>query len=348
MKPHRHRRFQERLALMEAAFGKATVRDWTLRHSMRRRVFRTLFALLVVASVGVWVVSRHVPGSFVLDHRIRAAIIGVVALAWVSSLVAHRLSRPLERIANFADELSAGNLTARIKLDRRSGRDLSLVAMALNQMADRLTQQLDDQRALLNAVSHELRSPLQRMKILVELLRQGDLSRCDKLEREIVEMDLLVGDLLANARVDFKALRKERIDATQLALQALEAAELPPEKLNVEAVAPTFEADPTLALRAVINLVENAKRHGGGLTELRITAREGRVCYSAMDDGPGFAPDELDRVFLPFQQTSTSTSVGLGLSLVRRIAESHGGRAWAENRPSGGAVVRFELPALGA
>jgi signal transduction histidine kinase len=306
-------------------------------------VFRWLFLSTAAVAVATGVV---VHGMTALSHPrawMIALVLGVLFIA--SSAIAGRLARPLEEVATFADALRLGDLSARLPTPQRGDHDLRIVQGALNQMADRLQQRLEDQRALLAAVSHELRSPLQRMRILVGLLGKGDLAPVEKLEREIGDMDQLVGDLLAGSRLDLASLQRTTVDATELALRALESAEEPPEKLNAEASGVTFSADPTLALRVVLNLVDNARRHGRGLHELRISRQDDRVRFAALDQGPGFAPDEIERLFLPFQQTSTSTSVGLGLSLVRRIAEAHGGRAFAENRPEGGAMVAAEFPA---
>ncbi len=333
----------------ERRFGRERLRHWLFRRSMRRRVARWLVLTALAVAVAT-AAFMHVGGASLTSSRRYAwlAAIAFVVVGAASSWIARRLARPLEEVARFADALASGDLEARLRTGRRVDFDVYSVNAALNKMAERITQQLADQRALLGAVSHELRSPLQRMKVAAELMRSGDLGPLPKLEREIADMDRLVGDLLASARVDFAALRPSVQDAAALALAALEQVEEAPEKLNVEDGGLRFTADPTLAVRALANLVENARRHGGGLVELTVSRVDGdRVRFAALDAGPGFAPDELERLFLPFQQTSTSTQVGLGLSLVRRIAEAHGGRAYAENRPDGGALVAIELPLVG-
>jgi signal transduction histidine kinase len=114
----------------------------------------------------------------------------------------------------------------------------------------------------------------------------------------------------------------------------------------------TFLGDATLVARAVGNLLENAKRHAGGAARLRILERGPRIAFEVDDDGPGFAPGEEEQVFQPFYRgknggEKNGVSVGLGLALVKRIAEAHGGRAYAQNRegPDGkkGARVGIEL-----
>ena len=104
----------------------------------------------------------------------------------------------------------------------------------------------------------------------------------------------------------------------------------------------------TLIQRALTNLLENAKRHGGGVAGLSVNATENEIVFVVEDRGPGFSQDELEKVFASFYRGehragANHGSLGLGLSLVRRIAEAHGGRAWAENREGGGAKVGIRI-----
>jgi signal transduction histidine kinase len=107
-----------------------------------------------------------------------------------------------------------------------------------------------------------------------------------------------------------------------------------------------LEGDPTLLQRALSNLLENARVHAGGVTRLRVDAPDGVVRFAVEDAGPGLSA-EGERTFQPFQRGEASDGLGLGLALVRRIAEAHGGSAFAENRPEGGARVGFTVRAPG-
>jgi signal transduction histidine kinase len=112
---------------------------------------------------------------------------------------------------------------------------------------------------------------------------------------------------------------------------------------------PGIEADATLVLRALANLLENAQRHAGGVRSLRARVTQDFVVFEVQDAGPGFSPGEERRVFQPFRRGEAATSggvvgLGLGLSLVQRIAEAHGGTTFAENRAGGGASVGFTIP----
>jgi len=162
---------------------------------------------------------------------------------------------------------------------------------------------------------------------------------------------VLVSDLLASSRVDFTALTRTKLDAVQVGATALERASIDLGKLEAPAEPAVFEGDATLVARAVSNLLENAKRHAGGVATLRIETRPNAVAFIVEDDGPGFEPGEEGRVFEPFYKRAShgkngEESVGLGLALVKKIAEAHQGSVFASNRPEGGARVGVEFARL--
>lgn len=276
----------------------------------------------------------------------------VIALGmlWAASgRLARRLSRPLMELAKVATELGTGNLKARVQLHPKDRGEVVVVAEAVNEMASRIEKQLSDQRELLAAVSHELRTPLQRVRLITEIARGGALSEktLDQLDQEVIELDALVGDLLATSRLDFGQLSPKALDSKDTAIRALERAGLPVETFDGRAL--SFEADATLMARALANLLENARRHGGGAKVLRVRQEKDNVVFEVDDGGPGFAGGEAERAFDPFFRRPKTTdaeaaSLGLGLALVKRIAEAHKGHAFAGNRPEGGARVGFQLP----
>jgi signal transduction histidine kinase len=276
-----------------------------------------------------------------------------VGVLWLASgWIARRIARPIVHLAGVARDLGDGRLASRARLDRREMGEIGVLTGAINDMAGKIEAQMRDQRELLAAVSHELRTPLGHVRILVDLLAPtADPAHLALLEEEVLEMDRLVGELLAGARLDFSAMSATRLDAAALAATALERAGLPADRLHVETDETHVEADATLLLRALGNLVDNAERHGAGLVRLAIRSRPGRLVIEAEDAGPGFPEGELPRVFEPFQRRRAGggdgRSLGLGLSLVRRIAVAHRGEAHARNRDPGGAVVGIELPRAG-
>src|SRR5262249_33610057 len=154
----------------------------------------------------------------------------------------------------------------------------------------------------------------------------------------------LVGELLASARLDFSALRARPLLAGAVAVRALERAGEPPSKLEDQSANASFSGDATLIARALANLLDNARKHGDGVHLLRVKLRPGRIAFEIEDRGRGFSAEAAARLFQPFSGGDGETSaLGLGLALVRRIAEAHGGTAYAETVEGGGARVGFEV-----
>lgn len=280
-----------------------------------------------------------------------------------AGLIARRLGRPLWQVARVATDIGNGQLGSRVRLHRYHRRDeIGMLAESINDMAARIEKQLKDQRELLAAVSHELRTPLGHARVLLEMMRtraeSGTTDRetmqktVDELEREILEIDDLVGELLASSRLSFDTLSVTKLEALDVAARALERVNLPLELLSSDEESIPFEGDATLLGRALTNLLENAKKHGGGVERLRIEVTADEVSFVVEDRGPGFTDAEREKVFDAFYRGdhragAAHGSLGLGLSLVRRIALAHGGRAWAENRDGGGARVGMRVARKG-
>jgi len=285
---------------------------------------------------------RRVPGlTFVL-----AIAAACLSLWGASGALARKLVRPLSDLIRVTREIGSGNLVSRVRLGRHHMGEVGVLADAVNDMARRIERQLNDQRELLAAVSHEIRSPLSRLRVLTELLRStADSATLDKIEREISEVDDLIGKLLANSRLDFGTLTLQSLEPCLLVARAIERAGVDPSVLRNDAANVHIKGDPTLLDRALCNLLENAQKHGAGVESVQLSLSSGNVQFSVSDRGPGFSTESLGRVFDAFYRGDGSSSLGLGLSLVERIARAHAGRAWAENRPGGGASVHFEIPA---
>jgi signal transduction histidine kinase len=276
------------------------------------------------------------------------ALLAAGVVLWgMSGLVARHIARPLNDVVRVTQEIGAGKLQSRLRLGRQRGGEAGILAEAVNHMAERIEKQIGDQRELLAAVSHEIRSPLARIRVLLELLRERhrDARELDKLEREVLDIDRLVGDLLASSRLEFSALVTSTLSARELAVHALERAGLDPTLLVDESSGATVVADATLIGRALENLLDNARSHGEGVSELSVAATADTVVFQVLDRGPGFSPEMLQGAFVPFRREgrANASSLGLGLALVRRIARAHGGEAWAENRPGGGATTAFRI-----
>lgn len=313
-----------------------------MQHGLRRRLF-VWFGVTIAATAGLI-------GTFLqaTDGRARfgAPIMVGIALWLVSGVIAWRITRPLMQVIRVTRDIRDGKLESRIELGRHAG-ELGILAQSVNDMAARIEKQIADQRELLAAVSHEIRTPLGHMRILLESAREKHVepSMVADLEREVLEIDRLVGQLLAGSRLDFGTVDRRDLDAADLAALALERAGIDAETLDVSAAATSLAGDPTLLAGALANLLDNAERHAGGAVRLGVRSDQAAVVFEVDDRGPGFSAEDLPRAFESFYRGRQRGhgSLGLGLSLVRRIAVAHGGRAWAENLPGGGARVAFSV-----
>ncbi|HEY6476964.1 MAG TPA: HAMP domain-containing sensor histidine kinase [Polyangia bacterium] len=332
---------------------------WELRLHYGAHLHRRLFlwfGATIFLTVVATATAAHFGHAWLAAHRLRALLLfGVpAAVLWMAAgRVARRISQPLYELTRAAQDLGAGNLKARVSAAGFGFDETAVLSSAFNEMASRLERQLAEERELLASVSHELRTPLARIRLLVEIARQArsgtDPRTLDEIEHEAIEIDALVGELLASARIEFQALVEKPLEAVEVARRALERAGEDAAKLVAPASPVPFAADPTLVGRALANLIDNARKHGDGLDRLSVRSDGSLVAFEIADRGRGFAPGDETRVFERFYQgadpdAGSRGSLGLGLALVKRIAVAHGGRVHAANQPGGGARVALELP----
>lgn len=318
---------------------------------LARGIHRTMFGFLIAAAVLGAVagsIGHAALGAGSGPHAVICVALTVLLAAWpLGWMATWRIVKPLRDVAKVANDLQKGQLDRRRELPDAPGA-VGEVADALREMAERLSRQLREQRALMAAVSHELRSPLGRARVLVEMAQEGSAPATlyADLEAEIVGMDELVGDLLAAARIELEAVAPRALDVRDLARRACEIARVDAELVE-EGSPGALRADATLLARALAALVDNARRYGGQRVLFRIVDRGDTVRFEVDDDGPGFAAGDEERAFEPFWRGSgtdgRTRGVGLGLALVRQIAEAHRGTAGATNHDGGGRVW-MELP----
>jgi two-component system, OmpR family, sensor kinase len=316
---------------------------------LRKRIFVS-FAFAIVLGVCL--------GGFLHHHGVKPvfAVAATILVLWgMAGAIAWRLTQPLNELARVAKQLGEGKLDARMHSHPRA-RELTAIATAVNEMAERIEKQLRDQRELLAAVSHEIRTPLGHMRVLLDTARERDVPEpmIAELEREVLEVDALVDQLLASSRLDFGTLERRELDVAVEAARALERLGVDAAVLDVESDDCRVSADPTLLRSALANLVRNAVEHGGGVSRVAVRRTLEAVEVDVEDTGPGFTDADLPQVFQPFFRgrgtgggdKPARGSLGLGLSLVDRIAQGHGGSARAGNRDGGGARVTLRLPAI--
>ncbi|CAN5771317.1 hypothetical protein BH11MYX2_BH11MYX2_13040 [soil metagenome] len=308
---------------------------WWLMSRMRRRIFMWLAVAVVVGfSVG-----------YRLDAKPHWWWIPITlgVLGMVSGGIAWKLTHPMILAIKAARDIGDGKLDSRIDVTRYGG-EVRILGNALNEMAEKIQKQLSDQRQLLAAVSHELRTPLGHMRVLIETARDAnDQKALGELEKEVLVLDDLVGRLLAQSRLEFGSLDRKTLDLGELTADVVMAASLPLEIVEADGDV-RASIDPTLMRRAIANLVENARVHGGGAVAVRVSRRGAQIAIEIDDAGPGVAADRRNDAFRAFVPSSGG-GLGLGLALVSRIAVAHGGGAWIADRPGGGARVGFTVNA---
>lgn len=261
-----------------------------------------------------------------------------------------RLTRRLEALQRGVEHWATGNVSTRLRIEGHD--EVAAVAASFNHAADRIESLLRAQKALVANASHELRSPLARIRIAVELLPNATSQPLrDEFARNVAELDQLAGEILLASRLDARdqaAPAFETLDFTSLVREECAAADA-----RLQAQQSTLRGDPTLLRRLLRNLLENAARHGGGaVVEVCLTAGPGEVELVVLDHGPGIPVAERERVFEPFYRlhgaSEAAGSVGLGLSLVRQIAAAHGGTAECVSSRTSGGCFRIRLPAPGS
>lgn len=272
----------------------------------------------------------------------------ISAAAWP---VVRALTRRLESLKRGVETFGAGQLSHRVEV---SGRDeVAAVAASFNDAAARIEALVRSHQSLLANASHELRSPLARMKMAVSLLEDAPAEQRSTLKREIdtnvAELDALVEEVLLASRLD----AVQGLDLCDLVdLRGLAAEEAARMNLSVDvaqdAVPITTRGDERLLRRALRNLLENAGRYGGPEVSIQIERLDGRARVQVCDRGPGVPAEYRDRIFEPFYRlpghAEKAGGVGLGLSLVRQIAQRHAGTVRCEARQGGGSCFVLSLP----
>jgi signal transduction histidine kinase len=288
-----------------------------------------------------------------LPHGVALVLAFGLGLWWSSGVIARRLARPMVETAQVAAQIGHGALDARVPLRPRAPAEVQHMARAINDMAARVESAVAEQKLLLASVSHEIRTPLGHLRLLVDHAVDAGLSATltSQLEHEVLEIDELVSQLLAGSKLDTLGPEARSLDAKDAAGQALNRAGEDAEKLRVVG-APRVQADPTLLARALANLLRNARQHGGELLSLSVSevpglepGAPGVVQFAVQDAGAGLRPDELARLTRPFARDGADSagSLGLGLTLVARIALAHSGRLRVDERGS----LLLELPSSG-
>ena len=292
------------------------------------RFYVALHASLIVFAV-IAGLFWHLGGREALGHSAFAVILAFGTLALVVGVVAYpfvrRLTQRLERLQRGVESLGAGDLSARVAVEGRD--EVAQLAQSFNRATERIEALVGAHKTLLANASHELRTPLARIRLATELMKgSADPKRRAGLEQDIAELDLLIDEILLASRLDAVADLDvvEQIDL--LALAAEECARC--SGVQVDGECAMVDGDPRLLRRLLRNLLENAQRHGQPPVQVHIDRSPEGVRITVIDHGAAIPAGQGDRLFEPFYRRASGNNgagTGLGLALVRQIAQHHRG-----------------------
>jgi two-component system OmpR family sensor kinase len=353
---------EELAAPSEPSFVETTVR--TTEEAVPARILAVPIDAGRVLAVGASLDDqREALGRLALTLALGGpiALVLVVAVVW---LIVGAALRPVEEMRTEAAAISASEPGRRLPVPE-TGDELARLGVTLNAMLDRLEEALERERRFVDDASHELRTPLSNLRAELDLaLRRS--RTVEELERALRsasdETDRLVRlaeDLLVLARAEGARLpvRREEVDAGELVRDIVGgfAGRASQRGISLEHRSDEdvrASMDPLRIRQALGNLLENALRHTppNGRVSIDMTRRDGELTIGVADTGPGFSPPFVSRAFEPFSRddsgrTRTDGGAGLGLAIVRAIAEAHGGSVQARNLPEGGAEVILRIPA---
>jgi signal transduction histidine kinase len=296
--------------------------------------------------------GHHVSGWLPIVATTLASLLFAALLAWY-------FSRPIRALRSAFEAAAAGDLAPRFGDEKIAvaGDELAELGHDFDRMSAQLRTLMEGQRRLMHDVSHELRSPLARLQAAIGLAHQQPeklQASLERIERESVRMDRLVGELLTLSRLEAATGQAgdELVDVVEMLDQIADDARFEA-GATIEVAAPTplsVRGAPDLLWSAVENIVRNAVKHGGpaGKVEVMLHPDQDQVHIEVLDRGPGIAEEHLGSIFEPFFRSNpTQNNVdghGLGLAIAKRVVENHGGRITAANRPGGGLRVTISLP----
>ena len=321
--------------------------DWENGEDRRMRRPKGMHAMLVPLddgrSVAVRMAQTDGPGGGLAYLAMIAAVTGLAAYP-----VVRHLTRRLEILRRGVDAWGEGALVTRVPA--KGSDEVAAVAKSFNRAADHIERMIEAHRTLLANASHELRSPLARLRMAIDLYETGPgEARKAEIVRNLGELDDLVEEILLASRLDHAdgLDRSEAVDLLPLASE--EGAR---NGIAVAGAPALVQGDPKLLTRLVRNLMQNALRHGAPPVDVDVVPADARVTLSVRDHGSGIPESEGSRVFEAFYRPTgrgeQAGGWGLGLSLVRQIATHHGGAVRHETPADGGARFVVSFPAAAA
>lgn len=324
-----------------------------------RRILDTDYVGVLVAPARpeplVWGVVRPIAVTWIVD----SGLFALVLLLWLRFFW-----RDMRKVDAVAEKVGAGQFNVNVQLGKTAA--LRPIADSFNRMAERIGKLVNSHRDLTNAVSHELKTPLARLRFALSLTEDAATSAersqlLKKMHQDVDELDALVQEMLLYSRLERNAAAPEMAlhpvpveswlpNAVEDETEAAEANDIRI-PVAVESAVADAACEPKYMARAVQNLVRNALRYAKTRVEVSVGESFGRYWIHVDDDGPGIPMEDRARLFVPFARMEQSrarhadgSGTGLGLAIVQRIAEWHGGRAAISTSTLGGTRVTIEWP----
>ena len=328
-------------ALVERLAGGVPDLRWT------RDGQTTLWVRMPLASEEYWLIVPRVQIDThpvtTIELTILTALLSLVAAA----LIQRRINRPLVRLVQAANRIARGESVPH--LSERAPQEIATLTRAFNQMSQGLAQIDAERTVMLAGVSHDLRTPLAKMRLAIEMLsRDGDPTLIDSMLRSAAEMDAIVDQFLEFARLA-SVDDRDRVDLNRLVRECAESYQVYGHGVQLDLQElPPVSAHAQSITRALDNLIGNALRYAGPPVLVQSRCLDGVVHVSVLDNGPGIDECEVESLKRPFTRGSYSSGIsgaGLGLAIVERIARFHGGALALLRREGGGLHARIELPA---
>ncbi|WP_340117463.1 ATP-binding protein [Pelagibius sp. 7325] len=304
--------------------------------------------LTVRLSNGQWLnvaFAKPTGGSAWLSQSSVSLAITAILLSLIAVLAARRIARPLRRLAYAAEAFGRGEET--VHLPEEGPSDVRRTAEAFNRMQDRLRRFVADRTSMLAAIGHDLRTPITSLRLRAEFVADKEMR--DKILTTLDEMQMITEATLAFAREDAVGETTRLVDLAALAESLCsDLADLDWDVTFVECERTPYRCRPAALRRALRNLIENAVRYGAAAS-VAVQPSQEWLEIIVDDNGPGIPDAQLEQVFAPFARLESSRSratggVGLGLSIARTMARSHGGDIVLVNRQAGGLRAVIRLP----
>jgi two-component system osmolarity sensor histidine kinase EnvZ len=311
-----------------------------------------LFVRVEAGEAGYWIGFPLLPSPSAEDRPSRAALWSFViagALLIAAFLFARYLARPLRDLSDAVERIGRGETPA--PLPEHGPSEIVTLNRGVNGMMASLRQVEHDRAVLLAGVSHDLRTPLARLRLGVEMEARDEATRAGMVD-DIDEMDRIIGQFLDFARTNEDAA-VVRANVNEIVRAAIERHVRGGRDVRfAPGTVPIVPLRPTAFSRLVANLLDNAIAYGAPPVDVSTRAEDGRIVLEIADRGPGIAPDQVERLKRPFTRASLARSnegniagAGLGLAIVDRIARLHGGTFDLLARDGGGTIARVALPA---